>query len=285
MKRISTLPNLLTLANAGCGLLAISKAIDALASRGDEVRFDRLLEASCWLILLAGVLDALDGRIARMTDSFSDFGAQLDSFADAITFGVAPAMIAKVLLEHEDLLHPRIHFLAAASFSLMAVLRLARFNLDNEHDDEAHKEFLGLPSPAAAGSVITLVLIYLSFSGTIEVDGGGVTPVGRGVEIIPLALRETVLTVLPLLILMALPLLGLLMVSGVRYSHAAATLLGGQTRFPVLVRVVFVAAAMYLAPVPVLFITAIWYVGGGLVHHLLARRRSDNSTEGPRRAA
>ena len=127
MKRISTLPNLLTLANAGCGLLAISKAIDALASRGDEVRFDRLLEASCWLILLAGVLDALDGRIARMTDSFSDFGAQLDSFADAITFGVAPAMIAKVLLEHEDLLHPRIHFLAAASFSPLLARASASF--------------------------------------------------------------------------------------------------------------------------------------------------------------
>ena len=93
MKHVSVLPNILTLANAGCGLLAISKAIDALAS-GDPARFASLLEMSCWLVLIATVLDGLDGRIARMTDSFSDFGAQLDSFADAITFGVAPAMVA-----------------------------------------------------------------------------------------------------------------------------------------------------------------------------------------------
>ena len=55
MKRVSMLPNLLTLGNAGCGLLAISKAIDALAARADSARFDHLIEMSCWLILFAGV--------------------------------------------------------------------------------------------------------------------------------------------------------------------------------------------------------------------------------------
>jgi len=284
MRRVSMLPNLLTLGNAGCGLLAISKAIDALAVGGDPQRFDHLLEASCWLILLAGVLDALDGRIARLTDSFSDFGAQLDSFADAITFGVAPAMIAKVLLEHVTLVHARVHFLAAASFSLMAVLRLARFNLESAPDAESHKEFRGLPSPAAAGSVIVLVLLYLSLRGTIEVDAGGATPVGRGLQFLPLGLRQALAAWVAPALLFALPGLGLLMVSRVRYAHAAAILLGGSTRFSVLVKFVFVSFALYLAPVPVLFVTAVVYVGGGLARHLLARRRGTVAGAGQRAA-
>ena len=118
MKPVSMLPNLLTLANCGCGLLAISKGIDALAYTGkDEILFYLKMETACSLIFLGMVFDVLDGKVARITDSFSDFGAQLDSFADALTFGVAPAILAKVLMEHEGLLPPRLHFFAAASFS------------------------------------------------------------------------------------------------------------------------------------------------------------------------
>ena len=91
---ISLLPNALTLANAGLGLLAISKAIDALAGSADQAFFEQNLETACWLILAAGVFDILDGKVARLTNSFSDLGAQLDSLADAVTFGVAPAMVA-----------------------------------------------------------------------------------------------------------------------------------------------------------------------------------------------
>ena len=72
---------------------------------------------SCWLVLAAGVFDALDGKVARLTNSLSPLGAQLDSLADALTFGVAPAIIAKVLLEHAELAHTRIHFAAAAARS------------------------------------------------------------------------------------------------------------------------------------------------------------------------
>ena len=95
---IRLLPNALTLANAGLGLLSISKAIDALALRADPNAFERNLEAACWLIVAAGVFDAIDGKVARLTNTFSDLGAQLDSLADALTFGVAPALVAKVLL-------------------------------------------------------------------------------------------------------------------------------------------------------------------------------------------
>jgi CDP-diacylglycerol--serine O-phosphatidyltransferase len=268
MKRVSVLPNILTLANAGCGLLAISKAIDALAS-GDPARFASLLEMSCWLILIATVLDGLDGRIARMTDSFSDFGAQLDSFADAITFGVAPAMVAKVLLEGDGgLVHPRVHFLAAAAFALMAVLRLARFNLESDHEEESHQGFRGLPSPAAAGTIVTMILMYLSLGGGIEVAMGEATPVGKGLRWLPVWLRDGLADSLLPAILLALPAIGLLMVSRVPYRHMATYFGGQRTRFPVLVKVVFISGGLYLAPVPVLLGTSVLYIGSGLLTHM-----------------
>ncbi|MFT5049011.1 MAG: CDP-diacylglycerol--serine O-phosphatidyltransferase [Chlamydiales bacterium] len=257
------LPSLLTLCNAGVGLLAISKAIDALA--GDPLLFDQRLESACWLIFLAMVFDALDGKVARITDSFSDFGAQLDSFADALTFGVAPALIAKVLMEHEGLLPPRLHFFAAASFSLMAILRLARFNLDNDHSAEAHDEFRGLPSPAAAGTIVASILMFLSLRGGIEVADGAATPVGKGLAFLPQAFRESCAGVLLPSIMIMLPLLGLLMVGRTRYVHLGSRLLSGGGAFKSLVTFVFVAQLLYLAPVPMLFMTGLVYVGWGLV--------------------
>lgn len=273
MKRVSVLPNLLTLANAACGLLALSKAIDALAVVNESsAQFEHLLEAGCWLIFLAMVFDALDGRVARMTDSMTDFGAQLDSFADAITFGVAPALMAKVLIEGagEGLIHERVSFLAAAAFSLMAVLRLARFNLETEHDAASHESFRGLPSPAAAGTVVSMILMYLSLGQSIEVTRGGTpTFVGRGIEIIPEPMRDALRSALIPSIVVALPLLGLLMVSRVPYVHAASALFQKRARFQVLVQISFIAGLLFLAPVPVLFVTGIAYV----LHGAIAGRR------------
>ena len=268
MKHVSVLPNILTLANAGCGLLAISKAIDALAAGDDPARFASLLEMSCWLVLIATVLDGLDGRIARMTDSFSDFGAQLDSFADAITFGVAPAMVAKVLLERHALVHPRVHFLAAAAFALMAVLRLACFNLESDHDEESHRGFRGLPSPAAAGTIVAMILMFLSLGGGIEVAGGEATPVGKGVQYLPGWWREGLVNSLLPALLLALPAIGLLMVSRIPYRHMATYFGGQRTRFQVLVKVVFIAGGLYLAPVPILLATGLFYIATGLITHL-----------------
>jgi CDP-diacylglycerol--serine O-phosphatidyltransferase len=219
-----------------------------------------------------------------MMNAFSDFGAQLDSFADAITFGVAPAMVAKVLLEREGVLHPRIHFLAAGVYALMAVLRLARFNLEADNEKPSHDEFRGLPSPAAAASVIVVVLLYLSLLGTIEVEVGQPTPVGRGVEFLPDAWRAFLIDALPATLLFVLPCLGLLMVSNVRYPHAAAMLLSGSTAFPMLVRIVLFTFALYLAPVPVLSLAVAGYVGHGLVRQL-GRRRGGGGRGGVEEAA
>ena len=271
MKRISVVPSLLTLGNAGVGLLAISKAIDALA--GEPALFEQRLESACWLIFLAMLFDALDGKLARLTDSSSDFGAQLDSFADALTFGVAPALLAKVLIEHADVLHPRLHFFAAASFSLMAILRLARFNLENDHAPSAHREFAGLPSPAAAAAITSSVLMYLSLSGGIEVSDGAPTPVGRGLAFMPEAWRATGAAILLPLILLLLPALGLLMVGRVRYPHVATALFSRRAPFRNLVLFVFAVQLIYLAPVPVLFVGGLGYVLWGPIASLLPERK------------
>ena len=286
MRKVSILPNLLTLANAGCGILAISKAIDALVVAGEgEALFDRKLETACWLIILAMVFDALDGKVARLMDGFSDFGAQLDSFADAITFGVAPAILAKVLLEHADVLHPRLHFLLAASFALMAILRLARFNLEIDHDERHHTHFKGLPSPAAAGTLIATILMYLSLGGTIEVTGGDPTPLGKGLGYLPESFRHGLAVFLLPMIVIELPLLGLLMVSRVRYVHAMSILFKRPGGFHNLVSLVFVALGLYLAPVPVIFAAGVAYVTQGILFDRFVRRRAGREDDDSARAA
>ncbi|QDV08574.1 CDP-alcohol phosphatidyltransferase [Planctomycetes bacterium Poly30] len=262
-RKISQLPNALTLANAGLGLLAISKAIDALARGADQAMFEQNLETACWLVLAAGIFDALDGKVARMTNSFSDLGAQLDSLADALTFGVAPAIIAKVLLEHEGLAHPRINFIAAAAFALMAILRLARFNVDTDEEDD-HSGFDGLPTPAAAGTLVAVILMFLSLGGAIETVGGEPTPLGRGLEFIPLAWRTAMTQTLLLpMVLVMLPGLALLMVSRVRYVHLATKISGNGTKRG-LIPIVFIVLGLYLAPVLSLFLFGLGYVGFGI---------------------
>jgi len=278
---IALIPNLLTLTNAGLGLLAISKAIDALTAAGTPALFDQHLEMACWLVILAGVFDALDGKIARMMNAYSDLGAQLDSFADAITFGVAPAFIAKALLEHEGLAHPRVHFVCAAAFTLMAVLRLARFNTETEPDEASHASFKGLPSPAAAGMVVATVLMYLSLGGSIEVEAGEPTPLGRGLQVLPLAWREALTTYLLLpTLLMLLPLLGLLMVSRVRYVHMVSAITSRQGVEGLVVIVLFVLG-LYLAPVLFLFGFGVFYVFGSLARAATKKKgvRGDDDSE------
>ena len=276
MRTISALPNLLTLGNAFAGLLAISKGVDALViSQTEPALFYSRMETACWLILLGMVFDALDGKVARVTGGSSSFGAQLDSFSDALTFGVAPALLAKVLIEHEGVAagypsSPRLHFLAAAAFALMAILRLARFNLETTTDEASHRSFKGLPSPAAAGAVVSTMLLYLSMSRPeLEVDDGTPTPLGRALALLP-ELRLSLPTwFIPALALM-LPALGLLMVSRVPYAHFVA-LLTRKGSFFLLVYLVFGAFLFFAAPVPMLFLAFNGFVLLGVLRRLLRR--------------
>jgi CDP-diacylglycerol--serine O-phosphatidyltransferase len=133
------LPNAITAAALASGLTGIRFAIS-----GDW-------SLAIYAIILAGVLDGIDGRIARLLKAQSRFGAELDSLADSISFGVAPALVL-YLWSIQDL--PRIGWFASLGFAICAALRLARFNAQIDTEDQPHKSagFLtGVPAPVGAG--------------------------------------------------------------------------------------------------------------------------------------
>ena len=280
MRKIHLLPNLLTLSNAFCGLLAICWAIDALqVSQSAPASFYSLMEKACGLIFVGMVADALDGKVARIVGGASNFGAQLDSFSDFLTFGVAPAILAKVLIEHEGQfygwsINTRLTFVAACVYSIMAILRLARFNLDNDPDPEAHKTFKGLPSPSAAGSVCATILMYLALRHPdLEKSDGVLTPLGGVLKLLPdLRMSDQLVWFLPVIGLM-LPVLGLLMVSRVRNVHMTSYVTG-RGQFVTLVTVVVAAVLLWTFPVPALFLVFNGYVVYGLLRALFVRRRA-----------
>lgn len=286
MRKIHLLPNLLTLANAFCGLLAICKGIDALAGSGADATFYPKMEAACWLVFLGMAFDAVDGKVARMVGGSSNFGAQLDSFSDMLTFGVAPAVLAKVLIEHEGPLydypvHARLNFIAAAVYSLMAILRLARFNLENDPDPAAHKSFKGLPSPGAAGMLAATMLMYLSLKNpSVEFSDGSPTPFGALLRTFPqIHASPFVSWFLPALGLL-LPACGLLMVSRVRYTHMFSWLTG-RGQFVTLVTVVVAAVLLFMAPPLSMFLVFAGYVLFGLARAAVPRRAVASEPAGP----
>jgi CDP-diacylglycerol--serine O-phosphatidyltransferase len=138
----SILPSLFTTGNLFLGFLAIVRTLDG-----------RLAEAAP-LIGAAVILDVLDGRIARLTHTQSEFGAQYDSLADAVSFGVAPALLA---YQWALSLVPRAGWPAAFLFLACGVLRLARFNVQRNVVDG--RFFVGLPIPAAAAQLAAIVFV------------------------------------------------------------------------------------------------------------------------------
>ena len=226
LKYIAVLPSFITLINGACGFFAI-----VFASRspvlGYTLPFLRRanvtsLSMAGYMILLAMIADLLDGRVARLTRTTSSFGGQLDSLSDAISFGVAPAFIMLKLTEvHLDnlkieylrfsILLGRGIFFAAILYVVCAIVRLARFNVENEEDEAAHMNFSGLPSPAGAGVVVSLVILHQQFlNGAVYQT----QEFNRIFEIVSLS-------VFPAITLLA----GILMVSRVYYPHVANQLL------------------------------------------------------------
>jgi CDP-diacylglycerol--serine O-phosphatidyltransferase len=135
------LPTLFTVGNLFCGYLSIWGSI-----RG-------MFEAAAILIIAAAVLDMLDGRIARLTNSASEFGEEYDSLADLVSFGVAPAVLAYSWGLSD---FARLGWMASFLFVVCGSMRLARFNIQTHVVDK--KYFIGLPIPAAAGTIAVLVL-------------------------------------------------------------------------------------------------------------------------------
>jgi CDP-diacylglycerol--serine O-phosphatidyltransferase len=146
----AVVPNAITAAALCSGLTGIRFAIV-----GDW-------EKALFAIILAGVLDGMDGRIARLLKAQSRFGAELDSLADSLSFGMAPALVL-FLWSLQDL--PRFGWFAALAFAISCALRLARFNARIDQDDQPHKSagFLtGVPAPVGAGLAFLPMYLWLA---------------------------------------------------------------------------------------------------------------------------
>jgi CDP-diacylglycerol--serine O-phosphatidyltransferase len=131
-----------------------------------EERWDAAVAA----VVIAGILDALDGRIARVLKGESRFGAELDSLSDVISFGVTPALILySWALQHM----PRFGWTISIFFVLCAALRLARFNARIDNDDQPHKLAgfnTGVPTPAGAGLALAPLIVWLETQGQNDMD-------------------------------------------------------------------------------------------------------------------
>jgi CDP-diacylglycerol--serine O-phosphatidyltransferase len=142
-----------TLASLFCGFYAIISA------------FNSDFKTAGIAILVAAIFDALDGRVARMTHSTSQFGAELDSLCDMVSFGVSPAVLAYLWALHP---YGRYGWLAAFLYVAMTSLRLARFNSQDIKSES--KNFVGLPCPAAAAMISAAVLFsrFLGVTGEVR---------------------------------------------------------------------------------------------------------------------
>src|SRR5574340_924464 len=161
IRTIAVFPTMLTLGNLVCGFFAIVVAARVEAPEGPKFNLldQTNLMLSGWLIFLAMVFDALDGYVARLARTTSDFGAELDSLCDLVTFGVAPAFLLVKMCPRFAYLHREAVWVIAASFAACAALRLARFNVETSDEDD-HLRFNGLPSPAAAASVAGFAILF-----------------------------------------------------------------------------------------------------------------------------
>lgn len=228
LKYITILPSLITLMNGTCGFAAVVFA--AQAGRADIISADiyskpfPYFTAACYMIFFAMFADMLDGRIARISKSTSSFGGQLDSMCDVASFGMAPAFLMLKFMENKINFNPafnvfvyRFFWLAAAIYLGCAAIRLARFNVENEDDESSHNSFLGLPTPASAGVIASLVILNQYLMRNPE----------SSQTLLSIAVHHTIVAMLPFITIG----LAALMISRLRYPHLVNLYLRGQKPF------------------------------------------------------
>jgi CDP-diacylglycerol--serine O-phosphatidyltransferase len=261
IRSVYFLPSIATLGNAVCGFAAIYVAAmvaQATLPRDPVGSFfvARGFGAAAYLIFLAMGFDALDGRLARFARHTTDFGGQLDSMADVVSFGLAPAFVALRLFHVEgpdwNLPLARLVWAVAALYMCCAAIRLARFNVSNEHGEQHHFSFLGLPSPGAAGAVAGLILMQQDLA-----------------RLSWNVLSQACLVLLPIVVLAT----GLLMVSHLRYPHLVNRYLRGRRSISRLITIVGIILLMVVAHQYVIGIGCLAYAAFGPGAWLSARVR------------
>ena len=227
---VYVLPSLFTVGNIFCGYYAVLATMHGLYSH------------AAYAIGIAIILDAFDGWIARMTNSSTAFGLQLDSLADVISFGIAPSVLALVWgLSAAD---NRLAWTAAFTFTICGAMRLARFNIQTGH----LKHFVGLPIPAGGGAIAAVV----HFFGDPIKD-----PVSAN------------------LMVACVFMVGFLMISTFRYSSLKSLTWGKKSYRTILLMALLVALIFYYSRPTLLALAAIYVVSGPAlkIYHLAKRRK------------
>jgi len=237
---IQLIPNLVTIAAIMAGLTAIRFGL--------EGNFERAVK----LILLAAILDGIDGSLARMLKSESKVGAELDSLADFLNFGVAPPLIMYFWALQDT---KGLGWIAALVFAVASVLRLARFNVSAKSDDDTDTQgyFVGVPSPA--GALLVMMPMFLTFA----VDNGHFLP--------PLAISAYV------------ALIGLTLISRIPTWSFKALHISREYAKYLLIGLVFVGGAVLTFPWITLFTLGLAYIG--VVTWCILTRRAPKLPKSP----
>ncbi len=235
------LPNIFTTGNLAFGLLSILTSIEIVSVMGAGNVSDAWAFRKFWwagaFIVISFFFDTLDGRLARFIKHESSFGLSYDSISDVVSFGVAPAVLIYVWTLMDK---GKLGLMAVIVYVVCAALRLARFNVQSATVERFN--FTGLPSPMAAGLMVSPLMLLSS----LKMD-----PDARVLWFY----------------LVAVPVIGLLMVSNVRYSKQPTLRLGGP--FNALVVAAIIIAAVITNP-EIMFIFLVYlYAVSGLVFHAL----------------
>jgi len=255
-KGIYIIPSLFTCGNMAFGILSVFSSIDG-----------RFIQAA-WLLIGALACDILDGRIARMTNTTSEFGMQLDSLSDLVSFGVAPGIMMYMLVLN---LMGKIGIAIAILYMLCCALRLARFNVLAQ-SGELYKHFVGLPTPASAGVIISFVLSY-------ELLGPEEYALNFKTIPILMTLMPTFFRVMPIV----MAVLSFLMVSNIPYMSFKGIKLSKVRTIELLALLIVLIIVVVVYPQNTFFIIFSVYAVSGLLFYvpgiIIKKRNEDKNNE------
>ena len=276
LDNIAILPSLITLCNGLCGFASITFAMrgmadpDGLWLQNPQVPY---FTAAAWFIGFGMICDGLDGFVARKSGSMSDFGGQLDSMSDIITFGIAPAILMLTVMESSwkgDIgpvgpifggYSGKLLWTIASLYVACAMLRLAKFNVETDTEEESHNKFEGMPSPGAAGVVGSIVLLYSEFLPLLKS--------GSEVSNFVNLTSKFIVFALPIFTIMV----SLLMVSRVEYSHVVSRYVRGRKPFEHLAMLVIILVLLSWVPQITLAVASQIYLFSGIIHYIHVRKK------------
>ncbi|MEA2081749.1 MAG: CDP-diacylglycerol--serine O-phosphatidyltransferase [Elusimicrobiota bacterium] len=228
------LPSVFTAVNIGCGFMSVIFALQGKYS------------LAAWLIVIGWVMDSIDGRLARMTNTSSSFGVEFDSIADMVSFGVAPALLVWIYYLQDF----RLGWAVCLLYVFTAAIRLARYNTFASPDEKS-QYFEGLPSPAAAGFMAAFVLLMEIYKADSPKRSFGFL-----VERAPFFAH-----ILPFVII----LISFLMLTKIRYPHGSRFKLTGMLPMRVFIIMIVWMVLFIMYPESVISLMLIAYLLYGLV--------------------